>query len=269
MNLTHVAALTVLFGASVAPVLAAGNDPIHEKLSRAKTAYTVEVGKVRDAVLAYFDRREEAARKDGDRIVLDQVKAERQAFTDKGKLPNTIPATIERKLSFARSTLESAYTAAIREYTRAKKDDQAAALEKELRAMTGASYAPVRPKDGPEHAEYYKGHWYWVAADNATVADAVMLAKRLKMGLPVVEGKDDHSFLSKLTGGTNCVLGLQKVNGKWLRLRDGTAFDITAWGGANNFSNGPKEVFAITWGTELGDVEYDSTLRFSVVIERW
>ena len=137
----------------VATLRAADDDPVRVKLDKAKVTFQTDMDKYRSAVSASFDKREEAARKKGDKKLVDQIKAERQTFEEKGELPNTAPAAVKSQLSLARSSLEAAYKAAIRDYTRAKKDVEAAAVEKEYKELIKgigvdaiASADPFQPK---------------------------------------------------------------------------------------------------------------------------
>jgi len=108
------------------------DDPIRAKLDRAKAVYDADVGKYRAAVNDFLDKREDAARKDANKRLVDQVKAERQAFAEKGEVPKTLPSTIKTQLVAARLNLESAYKTAVKDYTRGKQDEKASAVEKEL-----------------------------------------------------------------------------------------------------------------------------------------
>src|SRR5262245_23916687 len=65
-------------------------DLIKEKLDRAKAEYSAEVDKARQGVLDALQKREDAARQSGDKKAVDEVKAERQAFEEKGALPKSV-----------------------------------------------------------------------------------------------------------------------------------------------------------------------------------
>ncbi|VTR93443.1 unnamed protein product [Gemmata massiliana] len=110
-------------------------DPIKDKLVAARAAYDAELVQYAELVGEWFDKREDAARKDGNKKLVDQVKVERKVFDKTGELPRDVPAAIPQKKAVARRTLEAAYTQAIKEYTRAKKDDKAEAAEKGLVAF--------------------------------------------------------------------------------------------------------------------------------------
>jgi hypothetical protein len=107
-------------------------DPVKEKLFRAKLAYDTEMREYRKLASDWFEKREDGARKDGNKKLVDQIKVERKAFDEEGKLPKGVPASIQQKPATVRKSLEAAYAQAVKDYTIAKKDDQAAAVEKEL-----------------------------------------------------------------------------------------------------------------------------------------
>jgi hypothetical protein len=134
--------LVVCFVVANGSQLLAADDPIKAKLDKAKAAYKASLEQYRDAVAKYFDKQEEASRKEGNKKLLDQIKAERTAFQETGDLPRTAPGELKRKLAPARSALESADTAAVREYTKARKDDMATAVEKELEQFKHDGDAP-------------------------------------------------------------------------------------------------------------------------------
>jgi hypothetical protein len=128
---------------AVVPVLRADDDPVRAKLDQAKAVYEADVKKARAAVAAYFDKREEVARQNMDKKAVDLVKAERQAFEEKGELPKSAPVGLKAPFATNRSTLEAAYKSAIGEYVKAKKDEDAAVLEKELAGLQLGNPAAV------------------------------------------------------------------------------------------------------------------------------
>jgi hypothetical protein len=121
-------------------------DPVREKLFAAKVAYDKEITQYRTQAGNWFDKREDAARKDGNKKLVDQIKAERKAFDEEGELPKSVPATIKQKQAAAKKALEASYEQAVKEYVKAKKDDEAAAVEKELGKLREGSLA-VTPAD--------------------------------------------------------------------------------------------------------------------------
>jgi hypothetical protein len=135
---------TALFALGVSVLLAqsspAADDPITVKLDKAKAAYDEQLDKLRDGLVKSLEEKEETARKSGNKKLVDQLKAEREAFEVRGELPKSVPTgNYLRDTKSARTTLELAYTAAIKEYVKAKKDDEAAAAERDLAAFKDAT----------------------------------------------------------------------------------------------------------------------------------
>jgi|GEM_PF-1129114 len=119
--------------------VAAGEDkdPVKEKLFVAKVAYDKEMRQVRKQIDEWFDKREESARKTGDKKAIDQLKEDRKAYEENGELPKSIPMLIQQKQTQAKKKLEAAYGEAMKAYLKAKKDDLAGALEKEWDEING------------------------------------------------------------------------------------------------------------------------------------
>lgn len=140
-----VVCLACVVSSFVSTLWAADDDPVRIKLDKAKVIFAADMDKYRAAVGASFDKREEGARKKGDKKLVDQIKAERHAFEEKGKLPNAAPAAVKSQLTSARSSLEAAYKSAIREYTKAKRDDEAAVVEQEFEEFNKGGEASPRP----------------------------------------------------------------------------------------------------------------------------
>ncbi|HUR55085.1 MAG TPA: hypothetical protein VMZ71_13210 [Gemmataceae bacterium] len=133
------------------------NDPVKEKLFTAKVAYDGEMQQSRKLAAEWFGTREAAARKDGDKKLVDQIKAERKAFDESGELPKAAPATIQQTPYRARKALEEAYGQAVKEYVRAKKDAEAAATEAELENF--------RKRDDARRVSTLLGTWKVSIAD--------------------------------------------------------------------------------------------------------
>jgi hypothetical protein len=124
------AACLLVLVTSFAP---ARQDAVKAKLDAAKVAYKVAFVDYRQAVGAWFDKREAAARKDGNKKAVDSLKAERKAFEDKGGLPAGAPKGFQEKLTAARANLEATYQEVIKGYVRASQDALAEAVEKDLK----------------------------------------------------------------------------------------------------------------------------------------
>jgi len=110
----------------------AQDDPISTKLDAGKKKYDAAIAKYREEAAASFTKREETARKGGNKKLVDQIKDEVTAFEETGELPLT--STVLRKSrASAIKQMEDAYSLAIKEYTAAKKDDLATATDKDLK----------------------------------------------------------------------------------------------------------------------------------------
>jgi predicted peptidase len=118
------------------PILADDEDPIRADLEKARKAFKEETDAFQKAVDSHFDAREDLARKDGTKKLVDQIKAERQEFKQTGRIPKTLPAQTRQKMSAGRTSMINAYNQAIKDYTKLKKDQEAEAIEKELDAFT-------------------------------------------------------------------------------------------------------------------------------------
>src|SRR5579883_393360 len=104
---------------------------VKEKLYQAKKEYDGEVRKFRKSVTDWFDKRDTEARNAGDKKLVDQVKAERKAFEKSDEQPATMPTAFQDQIKSARTKLDKAYTAAIKDYLRLKEDKAAEDTEKE------------------------------------------------------------------------------------------------------------------------------------------
>lgn len=104
---------------------------VKKKLDEAKKAYADEVAKFKKGVTDLLDKREEDARKAGNKKLVDQIKAEHAAFEKTGELPAVIPVALRQQITAARGKLDKAYSAAVKDYVRLKEDAAAEATEKE------------------------------------------------------------------------------------------------------------------------------------------
>lgn len=140
---------------------ASADDPIKKRLDAAKETYAKEADTFRAAVAKLLEDRLKAARDKGDKKAVDQVKAEQRAFEEKGELPKATPVALKTRLAKARETLETAFATAVKDYTKAAKDDEAAAAEKHLedfKAGRLASLDPVGPsKEGGKWISLFNG----------------------------------------------------------------------------------------------------------------
>ena len=108
---------------------------IRLKLNAGKSAYEADAEKIRKSVLEFFDKKDEVARKAGNKPAVEQIKAERQAFEDSGIAPADLPAKLREETLLARMRLDAAYHSAIREHLIARRDSDAADVEKEWKLV--------------------------------------------------------------------------------------------------------------------------------------
>lgn len=121
----------------------ADDDDPKEKIFKAKAAYTAEIMKLRAEVIADFDKREEKARDKGNKKLVDEIKFHRAAFDEAEEWPADLPKELRARMSKARTQVDTAYQTAIKEYTKAKKDDEAARMEKDLTEFRKEAYWPL------------------------------------------------------------------------------------------------------------------------------
>lgn len=116
---------------------AVGQDATQKELDRAKATYATEKEAYRSSILDAFAKREDAARKSGDKKLIDQIKAERDAFENWHAVPSNVLPAVNKRRASSRTRMEASYNTAIKAYVRSKNDDAAAALEKELVTFRG------------------------------------------------------------------------------------------------------------------------------------
>ncbi|HEX4608632.1 MAG TPA: hypothetical protein VH092_10550, partial [Urbifossiella sp.] len=119
-------------------------DPVKAKLDKAVAVHAAEMEAFRTKAGTWLDERENAARRAGDKKALDRIKLEREAFDRTDVLPAGAPPDLKRRGVDARAKLVRAYTEGVKDYTRAKKDPEAAALEKEVELIK----LGIDPADG-------------------------------------------------------------------------------------------------------------------------
>ena len=122
------------------------SDPAKETLDKAKAEYDAAIVKLQQSVLDSLQKKEDAARKDGDKKLVDQLKAERQAFEDKGELPKTVNALAYQKgLKQTRMAMEAAYRQAVKDYLQAKMDAKADFVSEQLKEFQKETTTVVPP----------------------------------------------------------------------------------------------------------------------------
>lgn len=128
-----------LWGAALSPARADDVEVVKEKLFQSKQEYDADQRKFKKAVTDWFDKREEEARKAGDKKKVDQIKSERTSFDMTGEIPRLLPAPVRDTMIVARSKLDRAYSAAVKDFVRFKADGTAEATEKERQSVLVAS----------------------------------------------------------------------------------------------------------------------------------
>lgn len=125
-----------LLAFACAALAADDKDPIRDRLVAAKTAYDAEMEDVRKQATIWLDRREELAKKNADKKLLEQVKAERKALDD-GTVPKSV-AVLKPRQDKARTAMDAAYADAVQAYTKAKKTDEASSVTAAWKAFQEA-----------------------------------------------------------------------------------------------------------------------------------
>ena len=118
----------------------ADEDSVEKRLSAAKAAYEAKMDKLRKAVGEAFDAREQAARKEGNKTLLDQIKVDRKAFDEEEVLPSPLPRPLQAGLAAARAGMEAAYKQAVKQHVQARNDELADGAAKALTAFQLATY---------------------------------------------------------------------------------------------------------------------------------
>lgn len=106
-------------------------DAINTKLDAARAAYHAGLEEYRASACAWLDRRENEAREKGNEKNVDQIKKEREAFEENDALSDSAPPAVKRLLTKAQADMQAGYRTAVAEFTRDKRDDEAATVEKE------------------------------------------------------------------------------------------------------------------------------------------
>ena len=124
-------------------------DPLKKRIAVAHNLYNLEVEYARKLMSNGFDKREAEARRTGNKKIVDQVKEERATFETKrfaAQMLVFFPDS-KKRIALAWKFVTSEYEAVVKEYTKAGKDVDAAAVEKEFNVLAdeyaGATPAPA------------------------------------------------------------------------------------------------------------------------------
>lgn len=216
-------------------------DPVKEKLFAAKVAYDTELRSIHKQIEEWFDKRESAARAAADLKMVELIKQERAEFEEDGDVPNEAPAVLQTQQTRALRALESAYTQAVKDYTRTKQDDRAAAVEGELQQLSTRLngidlLALVNPK-----THTVTGSW---KMSGRTLVGASAQTQQARLQLPYTPGEEyDVEVKCRYVTGDDCfAVGLVSGGTQVLAVVDGwpasghvTGFDLV--GGKDAASN--------------------------------
>ncbi len=112
-------------------------DPIRVPLEKAKADFDAAADQFKKKVHDALDKAEEIARATGKSNLVDEIKAERDAFESAGDMPKMAPAS-RVELNVARRAVVDAYEDAIKAYTKDNKDAKAKTAAEELKAFEEA-----------------------------------------------------------------------------------------------------------------------------------
>ena len=115
-------------------------DKTEIELDAAIAAYVKEKDAFCASVLSVLEKREDTARKAGDKKSIDQTSAEREAFETWNVIPRNLPAATIKSRADARTVMENTFIATIKSYVKAKKDDAALITEKKLWLFRGEDW---------------------------------------------------------------------------------------------------------------------------------
>ncbi len=150
-TLVRVLLLSAFVTIALCPARADDAELVRERLFQAKKEYDAESRKFRAAVGEALDKREEDARKAGNKKAVDQVKVERDRFEKTGEPPAMTPLAQLTQIRAARTNLNKAYATAIKDYVRLKEDAAAEAAEQEQQKFAFESalqfVKPTLPRD--------------------------------------------------------------------------------------------------------------------------
>jgi hypothetical protein len=106
-------------------------------LEKARTKFEADISKSEEALVASIDKALKAAQTAKDRTLADKLTYERDVFVKHRITPTAVPqaATYVKQRASSVTALEAAYRPAIKELIKAKKDEEADALETALNNM--------------------------------------------------------------------------------------------------------------------------------------
>ncbi len=125
--------LATLWTVFLCATAASAEDAIGMRLTSAVGDFEKATEKARGNLVADLRKKVTAAKSAGDLRTLERLEAEAAAFEDKGELPKSVPiGGFQREMRQARTKLEDAYEAAVREYTQTDQHELAKATQQQL-----------------------------------------------------------------------------------------------------------------------------------------
>jgi hypothetical protein len=192
-------------------------DKAEEKLGKARETFATAMSGIRDDVLKLLDGKDTAERKraNPDLAKLKTIKAEKEALEKEGEMPKWIDAKTKDRITKARKPLLDALTEAKATYVRAKDDDKAAAVDKEIEQIKAGA---VRPAD----AAKFGGKYFKVFDTNLTWHEAKKNCEQMGGQLAIVGSAEENGFVAELAAKS-------KVNAIWLGATDDKKQGTWVW----------------------------------------
>ena len=115
------------------------DDPIADKLGKARGAFEAREKDFRDEILKRLQASYNRAVREGNKKLVDRIEAERLAFEKAGALPESIRTSdLTPRWERARAAMVVSYKKAISDYTKKRMKAEADAVEKELQRFIAA-----------------------------------------------------------------------------------------------------------------------------------
>ena len=140
LHLTRLFAITAIAVALLVECCVAQEtvDPIATQLDRARQKYAKDYEQFEKSVNDLVEKKEDAARRVGNKQVLDGLEVERKSFDEDQVVPSFAPPSYAKKQAAIRSDLERAYNTAIKDYIKKREDDEAKKIEAEMKEFRNA-----------------------------------------------------------------------------------------------------------------------------------
>lgn len=110
-------------------------DPTHQQVEKARMIFQSESEKLKTSVKEAMDKQVELARKSGNKDAIDHLNKEIERFESGGPIPSFLPDAYHKKQVVMLQRIEKSLDAAVKEYTKKGKDNEAEPLSKELKSV--------------------------------------------------------------------------------------------------------------------------------------